>query len=54
MASMSFMKLSNQAYKREYGNFVYFFNNLNACDMVFADAHVFAEKITRKPVKKTR
>ena len=52
MASMSFMKLSNQAYKREYGNFVYFFNNLNACDMVFADAHVFAEKITRNPVKK--
>ena len=54
MASMSFIKLSNQAYKREYGNFVYFFNKLNACDMVFADAHVFAEKITRHPIEKSQ
>lgn len=51
---MSFIKLSNQAYKREYGKFVYFFNNLNASDMVFIDAHVFAEKITRRPTEKSK
>ncbi len=53
MTSTSFIKLSNHAYKREYGNFVYFFNKLNASDMVFIDAHIFAEKLTRQPIEKT-
>ncbi|MBQ6472564.1 MAG: radical SAM protein [Victivallales bacterium] len=54
MASTIFIRLSKQAYKRDYGNFVYFYNNLNASDMVFSDAYVFTEKISRQPIEKSK
>ena len=45
------LRLSNQTFKRQFGDFTYFFPRLNASDRVFRDAAVFCEKLTRIPGK---
>ena len=47
------LRLSNQTFKRQFGEFTYFFHRLNASDRVFRDATVFCEKLTRVPTEKS-
>ena len=47
------LRLSNQTFKRQFGDFTYFFHRLNASDRVFRDAAVFCEKLTRIPTEKS-
>lgn len=48
-----FIRLSNQTFKRQFGEFTYFFHRLNASDRVFRNAEVFCEKLTRISTKKS-
>ncbi len=45
------IRLSNQTFKRRYGDFTYFFHRLDASDKMFRNAEVFCENIGREPIE---
>ena len=46
------LRLSRNAYVRQYGQFTYILDRLTATDKVFIDAEVFTRWITRTPIEK--